>query len=108
MNSRRYVICDIEATGLHEDKDLIEIALITFQDEKIVEVYETLINPLVPVSGFVKELTGITQRELDQAPKFHEVADSIRLRLEGATFVSHNTDFDFGLLAKKFSERGEN
>ncbi|MFL5785484.1 MAG: PolC-type DNA polymerase III [Bacteriovoracaceae bacterium] len=108
MNSRRYVICDIEATGLHEDKDLIEIALITFQDEKIVEVYETLINPQVPVSGFVKELTGITQRELDQAPKFHEVADSIRIRLEGNTFVSHNTDFDFGLLAKKFSERGEN
>ena len=107
MDSRRYVICDIEATGLHEDKDLIEIALITFEEEKIVEIYETLINPEVPVSNFVRELTGINQRELDQAPKFHEVADSIRLRLEGNTFVSHNTDFDFGLLQKKFGDRGE-
>ncbi len=107
MDSRRYVICDIEATGLHEDKDLIEIALITFEEDKIVEIYETLINPEVPVSNFVKELTGINQRELDLAPKFHEVAESIRLRLAGNTFVSHNTDFDFGLLKKKFADRGE-
>lgn len=107
MDSRRYVICDIEATGLHEDKDLIEIALITFEENKIVEIYETLINPEVPVSNFVRELTGINQRELDLAPKFHEVADSIRLRIEGNTFVSHNTGFDFGLLQKKFGDRGE-
>ncbi len=107
MNARRYVICDIEATGLHEDRDLIEISLITFQDEKVVEIYETLINPEVPVSAFVRDLTGITQRELDQAPKFHEVAERIRMRVEGNTFVSHNTDFDFGLLQKKYTERGE-
>ncbi len=107
MDSRRYVICDIEATGLHEDKDLIEIALITFEEEKIVEIYETLINPEVPVSAFVRELTGISQRELDLAPKFHEVADRIRLRLEGNTFVSHNVGFDLGLLQKKYAERGE-
>ncbi len=107
MNARRYVICDIEATGLHEDRELIEISLITFEEEKIVEIYETLINPEVPVSSFIKEFTGITQRELDQAPKFHEVAESIRMRVEGNTFVSHNTDFDFGLLQKKYNERGE-
>lgn len=107
MNSRRYVICDIEATGLHENRDLIEISLITFQDEKFVEVYETLINPEVPVSSFVRDLTGITQRELALAPKFHEVAESIRMRVEGNTFVSHNTDFDFGLLQRKYHERGE-
>lgn len=107
MNSRRYVVCDIEATGLHEEKDLIEIALITIEDEKIIEIYETLINPEVPVSAFVRDLTGISQRELSEAPKFHEVAESIRIRIEGNTFVSHNTDFDFGLLRKKFFERGE-
>lgn len=107
MNSRRFVICDIEATGLHEDKDLIEIALITMEDEKVIEIYETLINPEIPVSAFVRDLTGINQRQLDQAPKFHEVAESIRLRIEGSTFVSHNSEFDFGLLKKKFSQRGE-
>jgi DNA polymerase-3 subunit epsilon len=96
------VICDIEATGLDLDKEIIEIALITYEDGRIVDVFETLINPLRPVSTFIQDLTAISLRELNEAPKFYDVADSIRLRLEGAVFVSHNTDFDYQLLRQKF------
>jgi DNA polymerase III subunit epsilon len=107
MTARRYVICDIEATGLDSDRDLIEIALITYQDEKVVEIYETLVNPLRPISEFISNLTTISNRDLKEAPMFYEVADAIRMRLEGAVFVSHNTEFDLGLLRKKYSEMGQ-
>lgn len=107
MNSRRYVICDIEATGLHEEKEIIEIAMITYQDGKVTDVYETLINPLKEVSPFIQNLTTISQRELNDAPKFYDVADAIRMRLEGSVFVSHNTEFDFQLLQKKYREMGQ-
>lgn len=107
MSGKRYVICDIEATGLDEDRDIIEIALITFEDEKITEVFETLINPLKPIPEFISNLTSITNRELAHAPKFYDVADAIRMRLEGAVFVSHNTEFDLGLLRKKYQEMGQ-
>lgn len=107
MNSRRYVICDIEATGLDHDKDIIEIALITYQDGKVVDVYETLINPLKAVSEHVHKLTSISQRELQEAPKFYDVAEAIKVRLEDNTFVAHNVDFDLGLLKKKFAEMGQ-
>jgi DNA polymerase-3 subunit epsilon len=107
MSSRRFVICDIEATGLDEDKDLIEIALITFQDEKVIDVYETLINPLRAIPEFIQNLTSITNRDLVNAPKFYEVADAIRMRIEGSVFVSHNTDFDLKLLMKKYREMGQ-
>jgi len=107
MNSRRYVICDIEATGLHDEKEIIEIALITYQDGKITDVYETLINPLTEVAPFIQNLTSISQRQLAEAPKFYEVADALRMRLEGNVFVSHNTEFDFELLRKKFLEMGQ-
>jgi DNA polymerase III subunit epsilon len=107
MTPRRYVICDIEATGLDEHKEIIEIALMTFEEGKILEVYETLINPLRPVSEFIQDLTSISARDLQQAPKFYEVAEGIKRRLEGSVFVSHNTDFDLGLLKKKFEEMGE-
>lgn len=107
MGSRRYVICDIEATGLDADSDLIEIALITYEDGKVIEVYDTLINPLRPISEYITNLTKISNRELQEAPKFYEVAESIKLRLEGAVFVSHNTDFDLGLLRRKFQEMGQ-
>lgn len=107
MNSRRYVICDIEATGLHEDKEIIDIALITYEDGKVIDVYETLINPLTEISSFIKDLTSISSRQLTDAPKFYDVADAIRLRLEGNVFVSHNTEFDFNLLRKKYQEMGQ-
>ncbi|MCM2349928.1 MAG: 3'-5' exonuclease [Bacteriovoracaceae bacterium] len=107
MSARRYVICDIEATGLDEDCDIIEIALITFQDEKVFDVYETLINPLKPIPEFISSLTAITNRSLKEAPKFYEVADAIRMRLDGSVFVSHNTEFDLGLLKKKYGEMGQ-
>lgn len=107
MNGRRYVICDIEATGLDSDRDMIEIALITFEDDKVIEVYETLINPLRTIPEYISNLTSITNRDLATAPKFYEVADAIRMRLEGSVFVSHNTDFDLGLLRKKYHEMGQ-
>lgn len=107
MQARRFVICDIEATGLDEDKEIIEIALITYQDGKVIEVWETLVNPLKPVSEFIRDLTSISIRELNEAPKFYDIAESLRIRLENAIFVSHNTDFDYQLLQKKFKEMGQ-
>jgi len=106
MNPRHYVICDIEATGLGPHKDIIEIALITYQNDEIKERYETLVNPLRPISEEISRLTGITNRELSLAPRFDEVAEKIRERLEGNIFVSHNTDFDLILLQEKFQELG--
>jgi len=107
MNERRYVICDIEATGLDSERDMIEIALITFEDDKVVEIFETLINPLRTIPAYISNLTSITNRDLTTAPKFYEVADAIRMRLEGSVFVSHNTDFDLGILRKKYQEMGQ-
>lgn len=107
MSGRKYVICDIEATGLDQERDLIEIALITYQDDRVTEVFETLINPLKPIPEFISNLTSITNRELKDAPKFYDLADAIRMRLEGAVFVSHNTEFDLGLLRKKYQEMGQ-
>lgn len=107
MMADRFVICDIEATGLEEDREIIEIALITYEEGKVVDVYSTLLNPLRPLSAHVQNLTAISSRELEAAPKFYDVAGALRDRLEGRIFVAHNTDFDLGLLKKKFGELGE-
>lgn len=107
MNGKKYVICDIEATGLDSECELIEIALVTWRDGKIEEIYETLINPLRTVPEYISNLTSISSRDLQEAPKFYEVAEAIRMRLDGAVFVSHNTEFDLNLLRRKYREMGE-
>ena len=107
MTSKRYVICDLEATGLDSEADIIELALLTFENDKVIDVFETLVNPLRSVPEFITNLTGISNRSLKEAPKFYEISEAILSRLEGAVFVSHNTEFDLGLLRKKFSEMGQ-
>lgn len=107
MTTKRYVICDLEATGLDSEADIIELALLTFENGKVIDVYETLVNPLRNIPEFISNLTGITNRSLKEAPKFYDIADAILSRLQGAVFVSHNTEFDLGLLRKKFFELGQ-
>lgn len=102
----RYVIADIEATGLDVDRQMIEIALIVWEDGVVVDVFESLINPLVPVSTFITEFTDITHRQLENAPKFYEIADRVLLRLQDAVFVSHNVEFDLSMLEKAFTQMG--
>ncbi|MBY0516962.1 MAG: 3'-5' exonuclease [Bacteriovoracaceae bacterium] len=102
----RYVIADIEATGLEENREMIEIALISFEEGVVKDVFETIINPTVPVSKDILDLTGITQRELDNSPKFYEIAERVALRLEGHVFVSHNVEFDWQMLSKAFEKMG--
>jgi DNA polymerase III subunit epsilon len=102
----RYVIADIEATGLDVDREMIEIAFIVWEDGVVVDVFESLINPLVPVSTFITEFTDITHRQLENAPKFYEIADRVLMRLQDAVFVSHNVEFDLPMLEKAFTQMG--
>ncbi len=103
----RYVIADIEASGLDRERQMIELALITYQDDRVIDVYETLLNPLIPVSREILNFTGISQKQLDLAPKFYEVADQVIERLQGAVFVSHKVEFDWGRLQSASEQMGK-
>lgn len=102
----RYVIADIEATGLGPERQMIELALITVEDDRVVDVYQTLLNPLVPLPKHIQDLTLIHPKELEAAPKFYEVAEKVSERLRGATFVAHNVAFDWPMLQSAFELLG--
>ena len=102
----RYVIADIEATGLGPERQMIELALITIEDGRVVDVYQTLLNPLVSFTQHIHDLTLIHPKELESAPKFYEVAEKVADKLRGATFVAHNVAFDWPMLQAAFELLG--
>lgn len=106
MLTGRFVIADIEATGLGPEREMIELALITIDEGRVVDVFETLLNPLAPLPERITELTQIYPRELEQAPKFYEIASSVEEKLRRATFVSHNVAFDWPMLETAFTRMG--
>ncbi len=94
---------DIETTGGQAKFDrIIEIGIVRVEDNKVVQKYETLLNPDTYVSPFIEQLTGISQKDLERAPTFYEVKDDILGLLQDSVFVAHNVRFDYGFLRSEF------
>ncbi|WP_439883209.1 exonuclease domain-containing protein [Pontibacter sp. MBLB2868] len=102
-----YAIIDIETTGGQPAQDKItEIAIFIHDGQKIVDKYNTLVNPQRPIPYFISQLTGITDEMVQDAPKFYEVAKEIVEFTEGKIFVAHNVRFDYSFIKKEFADLG--
>ena len=98
-----YAIIDIETTGLNARKDRItEIAIFIHDGEKVVDRFETLVNPECRIPYHITALTGISNKMVADAPRFFEVARKIVEITEGATFVAHNASFDYNFIRCEF------
>ncbi len=104
---KEYTIIDIETTGGRASRDKItEIAIIRHDGEKIIQTFETLINPECYIPYGITQLTGISQEMVADAPKFYEVAKEIVELTEGAVFVAHNVRFDYTFIREEFQRLG--
>ena len=55
-----YAIVDIETTGSYAaNNGITELAIVLHDGNKIVDRFETLINPPVPIPQYIQVLTGI-------------------------------------------------
>lgn len=107
MSNKEYAIIDIETTGgsAHREK-ITEIAIVVYNGYKVVESYETLINPERSIPTFISRLTGIDNEMVKDAPKFYEVAKDIVEITENRVFVAHNVRFDYGFIQEEFKRLG--
>ena len=107
MASKIYAIVDIETTGGQANRDKItEIAIVLHDGVKIIDAFETLINPERSVPYQITKITGISDDMVTDAPKFYEVAKQIVKMTEGAIFVAHNVRFDYGFIQEEFRRLG--
>ena len=104
-----YVILDIETTGgKFNEEGITEIAIHRFDGEKVVDKFISLVNPEKKIQPFVVKLTGISDKMVRTAPKFHEVAKRIVEITESAVMVAHNAQFDYRILRTEFRRLGFN
>ncbi|MBS3806110.1 MAG: GIY-YIG nuclease family protein [Bacteroidales bacterium] len=102
-----YAIIDVETTGLKAaTQKIIDIAIVLHDGRKVVDEFQSLINPERNIPANITRLTGITNHMVEEAPKFWEVARDIVLMTRDKTFVAHNVNFDYSFVRKEFSELG--
>ncbi len=107
MNKKKYAIIDIETTGGLARRDKItEIGIVIHDGEKIIDTYETLINPGRSIPSNITRITGITDEMVADAPQFFEIAKKVVEMTEGAIFVAHNVRFDYSFIKEEFKSLG--
>ncbi|MEM9920330.1 MAG: exonuclease domain-containing protein [Bacteroidota bacterium] len=107
MSKKIYAIIDVETTGGRAARDKItEIGIVLFDGEKVLETYESLINPERAIPANISRITGITDEMVAESPKFYEVAKKIVTMTEGAIFVAHNVRFDYNFIREEFKRLG--
>jgi DNA polymerase-3 subunit epsilon len=97
LSSLSFVVVDVETTGgraEHGDR-ITEIAAVTVRDGKIVDVFETLVNPERSIPPFITRLTNISWEMVRDKAPFREVCDDVLRVLDGNVFVAHNASFDW-------------
>lgn len=105
------VAFDTETTGLEPfaGDRIIEFAAVVFHlddDGRIRERrdYSQLVNPERDIPRKVTEITGISQADVADKPRFADVAEEIRELLAHGVTVAHNYPFDLAFLTKEFDE----
>ncbi len=94
-----YTVVDIETTGLSKNyHQITEIAAAKMRNGKIVEQYETLVNPQVHIPSFITKLTGISNVMVKNAPTIKRVMPGFVDFVGKDVFVAHNATFDYGFL----------
>ena len=107
MYESELAIVDVETTGLTARFDrIIEIAIIRVRNGEVSETFSTLVDPEVIISPYIEGLTGITNRDLRDAPTFTSIRNEVFRLLDGAVFVAHNARFDYGFVREEFRREG--
>lgn len=107
MKKLEYAIVDIETTGGNASGSRItEIAIIIHDGSKVIERYETLVNPEkeIPISIF--GLTGINNEMVANAPIFDDIAEKVLEMLTDRVFVAHNVNFDYSFVRHQLEQAG--
>jgi DNA polymerase-3 subunit epsilon len=106
---RPLCIFDLETTGINIVKDrIVEIAILRVEPSGEEKFFIKRINPGIPIPPQASAIHGITDKDIQNAPSFEEVADEIYDFIKDAYLVGFNSNrFDLPLLVEELLRAGK-
>jgi DNA polymerase III subunit epsilon len=102
-----YAIVDIETTGTYAAANgITEISIFISDGKKVVDKFESLVNPHQPIPRYIQAFTGITDEMVAGAPSFEDIAASVYSLLHDKVFIAHNVNFDYSFIKASLGAAG--
>ncbi len=96
-----YIAIDLETTGLNPKTErIIEIGAARVEDGTVVQTYSTFVNPERELDARIRELTGICDDDLKDAPVLDTVLPELLAFCGELPFLGHHVIFDFSFLKR--------
>lgn len=104
MQNSSLVVLDFETNGLSPKQGgrAIEIGAVRVENRQLVDSFQSLMNPGVPVSAFIESYTGISSQMVSAAPPCEEVMEHFFQFIGDDPLVAHNASFDTQFLDSEF------
>ncbi|MDD5729848.1 MAG: exonuclease domain-containing protein [Candidatus Omnitrophica bacterium] len=104
-----FTIFDTETTGLdpRSGDRIVEIAAIRIKGEEKIAEFQSLVNPQKAISEGAFRVNGITQEDLNGAPKPEEVFPRFMEFITGSCLCSYNAPFDLEFLENELKLLGK-
>lgn len=102
-----FVCLDTETTGLSTKYDHItEFGAVKVVRGLVTERLDILVNPGMHIPNDIQEKTNITDEMVKDKPLIKDVLPQILKFMEGSIFVSHNVQFDYGMINSEMKANG--
>ena len=108
LRQLRIAVLDLETTGFSATNDRIcELAIVIVRNLELHGVYQTLVNPEVPIPAATSAVHGLFDDNVKHSPTFREIAPAVREVLGKADLiVCHNVSFDVGFMQANLARHG--
>lgn len=100
-----YTVVDIETNGFNADNcEIIEISAIRIRNNIRVDSFSSLIKPKRRIDRFITNLTGISDKTVENAPDIVEVLNQFKKFLGDDIVLGYNVNFDINFLYDNFMQ----
>jgi len=107
--SLRAVAIDTETTGLDARKArIVEIAAVRVNGLEVegVAAVQQLLNPNIPIPESASHIHGLTERDLEVAPRFNVIGTALQDLFDEAVVIGHNIGYDLAVLDREYAVAG--
>ena len=105
IEEQTFCIVDIETNGGSAKKgyQIIELGAVKYKNGQIIDKFESLVFAR-EIPPYVQEVTKITPKMLENAPRLESVLKDFKVFLEDDVFIAHDIKFDYTFISESFEK----